>query len=120
MLLALLAATGADLSPEVVVSQLFERVQANDQAAYSAMAPDLQWELVDGLTVPASFKDVSMFVEGCAPFKLGEQQPAETDGSMTVSAAATCRDDDAGPKPMTFEFTVRDGKVLSFSVKEAN
>ena len=118
ILLALMAATSANASPAAVVSQLVDRVHAGDQAGYAALAPDLRWEVADGLSVPATFKDMSMFVEGCAPFTLGEAQPAAVEGSMMVSAAATCRD--GGPKPMMFEFTVRDGKLLSFFVKEAN
>ena len=117
-LLAFMLAASANASPAEVVTEFLNSVRADDRAAYSRLAPDLQWEIPGGLKLHADFEDVSLFAKGCDPFVFGEPQAAGRDGSVRVGAAMVCRA--KGPHPLAFEFVVRDGTVLSYLVKEAN
>ena len=116
--LVFIALAGVASPPATVVEQLLDLARVGDQAGFAKVAPNLQWEVVEGLKFDATFDDVSLFAKGCDSFRFEEPRPAETDGSMKVRAAATCEDSE--PVRLTFDFTVRDNTVTNYFIKKGD
>ena len=115
ILLSLVAAASINSPSATLVADLLERARAGDKSGFSKLAPDLKWEVVEGLPFSADFEDVRLFATGCDRFEFGEPRPVGTDGSMVVRGVANCEDN--GPHLLNFDFTVRGGVVVKYLIK---
>ncbi|HEU4705041.1 MAG TPA: hypothetical protein VFS45_04975 [Sphingomicrobium sp.] len=115
----LFAASAASSPASAAVAQLIQSVTAGDRAAFAGVAPGIQMLISPDFGVEATFDDTRTILAACSPMQFKESEAPDPQGRTVMHFEGLCRVDD-GPRPMTVDIFVSDGKVRGFLARRTD